>query len=218
MITPVIPKESRTIFGVVAVLTVALWVAVFADGNGIVIAIAVLISLILGFMLFFFRDPERVVPEGDDNIVSPCDGQVISIESVSENLLGVPGKRISIFMSAFNVHVNRNVCSGKVISVEHRAGRLGHAGKDRAARENEQNRIMIEQPGFRVMVIQVAGLLARRIICDLAPGDSIKKGERFGMIVLGSRLMVALPDTIAIAVKEGQRVRAGETIIGVITT
>jgi phosphatidylserine decarboxylase len=218
MISRVIPKESRIIFGAFAVLSVALWVTVFAGGNEIIIAIAVLVTLAFGFILFFFRDPERVVPAGDDNIVSPCDGRVIEVKPISEDVLGEPGKRISIFMTAFNVHVNRNVCSGIVVEVEHRAGRFGHAGKDRAARENEQNRIVIEHSGFRIMVTQVAGVLARRIICRLAPGDDIKKGERFGMIVLGSRLMVALPDAITICVKEGQRVRAGETIIGVINS
>jgi phosphatidylserine decarboxylase len=211
----VIPKDSRMIFGGVVIVSGALWGAAVTSGNSIVVALAILATLLIVFMLFFFRDPERIIPEGDDNLVSPCDGLVISIDPASEDEIGVPAKVISVFMSIFDVHVNRNVCSGKILEVEHRPGRFGHAGKDRAAKENEQNRILIEHISHRVMVTQVAGVLARRIICRLKAGDTIDKGERFGMIVLGSRLMVTVPDTFKFSVKKGQRVHAGETILGV---
>jgi phosphatidylserine decarboxylase len=209
------PKDSRMIFGGVVIVSGALWGAAVTSGNSIVVALAILATLLIVFMLFFFRDPERIIPEGDDNLVSPCDGLVISIDPASEDEIGMPAKVISVFMSIFDVHVNRNVCSGKILEVEYRPGRFGHAGKDRAAKENEQNRILIEHISHRVMVTQVAGVLARRIICRLKAGDTIDKGERFGMIVLGSRLMVTVPDTFKFSVKKGQRVHAGETILGV---
>lgn len=211
---PVVPTECRRFFGLVAGLSGALWGATVVSGKVIVAVFAVFATVLMGFVLFFFRDPERPIPEGDDNLVSPCDGRVIAIDPAPDDVLGVPGKVISIFMSVLNVHVNRNVCFGRVLQVDYRPGRLGHAGKDRAARENEQNRILIQHPLTRVAVTQVAGFLARRIVCRLKPGDTIKKGERFGMIVLGSRLMVWIPDSAIISVQIGQRVRAGETIIG----
>ena len=215
MSEPVIPKEGRVMIGGVAVGCIVLWGAFISSGNTTIALFSLLVTLLLGFLLFFFRDPERVIPGGDDNLVSPCDGRVISIQPCSEELLGVPGKVISIFMSVFNVHVNRNTCSGNVLSVEHRPGRFGHAGSEHASAENEQTQIIINHLSQRIMVTQIAGVLARRIICRLQAGDEIQKGERFGMIVLGSRLQVTVPENVRICVKKGQRVRAGETIIGV---
>jgi len=220
--------------GGVAVGCIVLWGAFISSGNATIAIFSILVTLLLGFLLFFFRDPERVIPDGDNNLVSPCDGTVIAIQPCSEELIGVPGKVMSIFMSVFNVHVNRNTCSGTVLSVEHRPGRFGHAGSEQASTENEQTQIVIDcsmeghapscpnksgrdktRPSNKIMVTQIAGVLARRIICRLQSGDEIHKGERFGMIVLGSRLQVTVPENVGICVKEGQRVRAGETIIGV---
>ena len=209
-----IPKEIRTPFGGAVLLCGVLWGSAFTSGNVVVTIVAVILTLLLMFILFFFRDPQRTVPDGEDNIVSPCDGTVLSIEPCPEEVLGIPGQVIIIFMSVFNVHVNRNVCSGKVLEVEHKPGNFGHAGKIQASTLNEQNRILIENSRSRVSVTQVAGMLARRIICRLQPGDTIEKGERFGMIILGSRLEVTLPDAVEIKVTVGQKVRAGETIIG----
>ena len=210
-----IPKEIRTLFGGTVILCGALWGSAFTSGNIVVTALSVLLSLLLIFLLFFFRDPERTVPDGENDIVAPCDGKVLSVESCSVDVLGIPGQVVTIFMSLFNVHVNRNVCSGNVLEVEHKSGNFGHAGKTQASQLNEQNRILIENSRFRVSVTQIAGMLARRIICKLQPGDTIEKGDRFGMIILGSRLEVTVPDTIEIKVAVDQKVRAGETIIGV---
>jgi phosphatidylserine decarboxylase len=211
----IIPKQSRTIFGVTVLLSGGFWGMTVSSGSMVAAVIAILFTLLMLFLLFFFRDPDRKVPDGDQNIVSPCDGRVLSIKPCSPDLLDKPGRVISIFMSIFNVHVNRNVCSGTVLEVHHQPGRFGHAGRDRASQENEQTRILIDHPPHRVMVSQVAGMLARRIICRSHPGDSVERGDRFGMIVLGSRLDVALPDTVEVTVKVGEVVRAGETIIGV---
>ena len=215
MSNQVIPKESRAIFGAAVILSGLLWGSAVTSGHWIVIVLAVLVTLVMGFMLYFFRDPDRSIPQGD-NLVSPCDGVVLSIEQGSEEVLGGSGTVISIFMSIFDVHVNRNVCDGKVLEVEHRPGRFGHAGKERASLENEQIRIIVEHSLFKVVVTQVAGMLARRIICRLKVGDRVEKGERFGMIVFGSKLIVAVPDAVKVSVAVGQRVRAGETILGVI--
>lgn len=209
------PKEMRTLFGGAVILCGVLWGSAVTSGNIVVTVLAVLLSLVLIFVLFFFRDPEHTIPDGENNIVSPCDGRVISIDPSSQDVLGVSGQVVTIFMNLFNVHVNRNVCSGKVLQVEHKPGKFGHAGKTQASSLNEQNRILVENSQFRVQVTQIAGMIARRIICKLQPGDIINKGERFGMIVLGSRLEVTVPDTIEIKVAIGQKVRAGETIIGV---
>jgi phosphatidylserine decarboxylase len=215
MSAPLIPKESGVMLGGLALVCVVLWgIALSSSSTGILV-LSIIITLLLGFLLFFFRDPERTIPDGDDNLVSPCDGQVLSIEPCSVELLGVPGNVVSIFMSVLNVHVNRNPCSGKVLEVEHRPGKFGHAGKEPASSENEQTRILIEHSASKIMVTQIAGVLARRIICHLKEGDTITKGERFGMIVLGSRLQITVPDAVTIKVRVGQRVRAGETIIGV---
>lgn len=210
-----LPKEIRTLFGGAVILCGALWGSAVTSGNVAVTILAVLLSLVLIFILFFFRDPERTIPDGENNIVAPCDGKVISIDPSPQDVLEVPGQIVTIFMSLFNVHVNRNVCSGKVLEVEHKSGKFGHAGKTQASILNERNRILIENSRFRAQVTQIAGMLARRIICRLQPGDTINKGERFGMIILGSRLEVTVPDTIEIKVAIGQKVRAGETIIGV---
>ena len=210
-----LPKEIRTLFGGAVILCGVLWGSAVTSGNVLVTILAALLSLALIFILFFFRDPERTIPDGENNIVAPCDGRVLSVEPGAQEVLNVSGQVVTIFMSLFNVHVNRNVCSGKVLEVEHKPGKFGHAGKAQASRLNEQNRILIENSQFSVQVIQIAGMIARRIICKLQPGDTIKKGERFGMIVLGSRLEVTVLDTIEIKVAVGQKVRAGETIIGV---
>jgi phosphatidylserine decarboxylase len=215
MSEPIITKESRVMIGGVAVACLVLWGAFISSRNATIAVLSILVTLLLGFLLFFFRDPERVIPDGDDNLVSPCDGTVISIQSCSEEIIGVSGKVISIFMSLFNVHINRNICSGTVQSVEHRPGKFGHAGHDQASTENEQTQIVINHFSHHIMVTQIAGILARRIICRLQAGDDVQKGERFGMIVLGSRLQVTVPDSVGICVTKGQRVRAGETIIGV---
>ncbi len=210
-----VPKEIRTLFGGAVILCGALWGSAITSGNVVVTILTVVLTLLLIFVLLFFRDPERTVPDGENNIVAPCDGRVLSIEPCPKEVLGIPGQVITIFMTLFNVHVNRNVCSGKVLVVEHKSGNFGHAGKNQASKLNEQNCILIENSQFRVSVTQIAGMLARRIICKLQPGDTIEKGERFGMIILGSRLEVTLPETVEIKVAVGQKVRAGETIIGV---
>lgn len=178
--------------------------------------IAVLPLAITIFMFFFFRDPEKITPEDKGGFVSPADGKVILIKDVYEkDYLHAESKEISIFMSLFDVHVNRAPCDGKVSLIRHSSGKFLVAHKDAASMENENTVILLEGKDGKILVRQVAGYLARRIVCRVKVDDVLKRGERYGMIKFGSRLDVYLPKDTEIKVKLGDKVRAGETIIGV---
>lgn len=158
----------------------------------------------------FFRDPERIPPQGDEDlVVSPADGRVVSIREEGE------GVRVSVFLSPLDVHVNRAPVSGRVRERSYRPGKFLAAYRPRASSENEQNALSIEDGrGRKLGVVQIAGFLARRIVCYVRDGDSLRIGQRFGMIMFGSRVDVLLPRGSRVAVTEGQKVRAGETILG----
>jgi phosphatidylserine decarboxylase len=163
----------------------------------------------------FFRDPERDVPPGD-HVVSPADGRVVAIdgEARAETVSGEMFQRVAIFMSPANVHVNRVPSSGEIVSVKHTPGRFLAAFDERSSLENERNEIVLRDLRGRVMVfVQVAGLLARRIVCRLRPGQHVEQGERFGLIMFGSRVDVYVPTTAHIVVRVGDRVRAGSGIL-----
>lgn len=164
----------------------------------------------------FFRDPERFVPDAENAVVSPADGRVVKAEVLEENpFISGPCLKIGIFMSIFNVHVNRVPCSGKVFSMHYQPGRFISASRDGASTENEQQAVILEtEEAVRLCFVQVAGLVARRIICWLEPGDRVSRGERFGMICFGSRLDLYLPAQTALNVSEGDRVKAGQSILG----
>jgi phosphatidylserine decarboxylase len=168
------------------------------------------------FIVWFFRNPERKIPEGKDSVVSPADGKVIIIEEVRRDDL-VPGSfiKISIFMNVFNVHVNRIPYSGTITLVRYTKGRFISANLDKASALNEQNAIVIAtDKGREIITVQIAGLIARRIVCWIKEGMAVEKGERFGLIRFGSRLDVYLPRETSIAVKIGDKVRSGETVLG----
>lgn len=168
------------------------------------------------FVVAFFRDPERFVPEGDDVIVSPADGLIIKCEEVVEDrLLKAKALKISIFMNVFNVHVNRTPADGKVLEVRYNPGKFFNASFDKASLENEQNMLLMESAtnGKRFVVNQIAGLIARRIVCYPKVGSELTKGERFGLIRFGSRLDVYLPTDAKPLVKIGEKVSAGSTIL-----
>ncbi len=169
------------------------------------------------FVIYFFRDPERTPPESEGVVLSPADGRVISIEDVEESggFLDSACLRVSIFMTVFNVHVNRMVTGGRIESVEYRPGRFLSANLDKASEENERNRIILITPeGRRLGVVQVAGLIARRIACWVEAGDTVAAGQRFGLIRFGSRLDVYLPRGTSISAAVGDKVKAGESILG----
>ncbi|MEW6108792.1 MAG: phosphatidylserine decarboxylase family protein [Nitrospirota bacterium] len=167
------------------------------------------------FMLYFFRDPERDIPEGKDIFVAPADGEVILIKDVHESEhINADMKEVSIFMSPFNVHVNRAPCDGEIKTIKHNRGRFLAAYRDDASVKNENIEMVLETKYGDILVRQVAGFVARRAVCRKKEGDIIKRGERYGIIKFSSRLDVYLPKNTTIKVKPGDKVRAGETIIG----
>mgnify|MGYP001017648996 CR=1 FL=1 len=168
------------------------------------------------FIACFFRDPERAVPAVEGAVVSPADGRVVAVRKLEGHpLYGGPCLQVSIFMSVFNVHVNRAPVAGRVEAVDYHPGRFVSAHLDKASADNERNAVTLEaEGGLRVVVVQIAGLVARRIICDAAVGHQLERGQRFGMICFGSRLDVYLPPDAAPACAAGDRVRAGTSIVG----
>lgn len=168
------------------------------------------------FSLWFFRDPEREVPFLPKAIVSPADGRVIKIEELNdERFLKAPAKKVSIFMSVFNVHVNRIPYDGVVEDIYYNPGKFFVASLDKASDLNEQNAVVIRTDDKgKIAFVQIAGLVARRIVCRLSKGDSVRKGERFGMIKFGSRLDVYMPENVQVAVTLNQKVKAGVSVIG----
>jgi phosphatidylserine decarboxylase len=169
--------------------------------------------LLAVFFLIFFRDPNREIPTAPGLIVSPGDGKVEEAEWI-ETTAGARF-RVSIFLSVFDVHVNRVPISGKVTLMEYREGQFLNAMSPESAILNEQTLIVIEDGDHSVSFKQIAGLLARRIICDLKTGDVVQRGQRMGMIKFGSRVDVLMPADIELRVKPGDRVQGGKSILGV---
>lgn len=163
-------------------------------------------------VLNFFRDPERPIPADPCLIVSPADGKVVAV--VGEELDGRPVRRVSIFMSPFDVHVNRSPISGTIQSVTYKPGRFHVASEPRASIENEQNVFIVRGEAGDIVVKQIAGLLARRIVFWKRPGDAVERGERVGLIKFGSRVDVAVDPRIELRVQVGDRVKAGESVLG----
>ncbi len=177
---------------------------------------ALFFTLLTIFVLWFFRNPERVIPQDPMAVISPADGKIIVAEEVSEDrYLRERALKVSIFMNVFNVHVNRAPYSGKVVDVIYNKGKFISANLDKASMDNEQNAVILDiGSGKKIMFVQIAGLIARRIVCYLKPGDSIEKGKRMGLIRFGSRVDVYLPIGSTLNVKIGDKVVGGETILG----
>jgi phosphatidylserine decarboxylase len=170
-----------------------------------------------GFILYFFRDPERISPEEEDVIVSPADGKVLSVEKVfDERYVKEHVFKVSIFMNVFNVHVNRIPYPGIVKKIVYTPGKFYAANSGHAELENECNAVIItsQKTDKQLAVVQVAGLLARRIVCWLGKDDEVCRGQRFGLIRFGSRVDLYLPQQVQLEVSAGQKVVAGETVLG----
>lgn len=188
--------------------------AVFALlGVGLLAALGLFAT---GFICWFFRDPDRLIPVDEGIIVSPADGKVVKVEYLEQTPYFKDAcTRISIFMSIFNVHVNRIPHEGTLRQVTYHPGKFFSANLDKASKENEHNALLLESPsGKPVGFVQIAGLVARRIICSVQSGDVLKRGQRFGMICFGSRLDMYLPPETDIRVAVGDRVQAGSSVIG----
>lgn len=169
------------------------------------------------FSAWFFRNPARTTPQDADAVISPADGVICQIAEVEETeWLRGKATRVSIFMSVFNVHVNRAPVAGRVASTRHTPGRFAIASLDKASTENERNAILLETPrGRKLLFVQIAGSVARRILCYAKPGDALAAGQRFGLIRFGSRVDVYFPaGQSAPSVTVGQKVVGGETVLG----
>ncbi len=206
---PYIVKEAFPFIAVFAVLTL---IAALSGMRGLA---WILFFATLG-VTAFFRNPPRNIPEDPKAILCPADGKVLDVEEVpQDNLLPVPSRKISIFMSPFDVHVNRAPASGILTRKAHIPGKFHVASRPEASRENERMEILIETPGGLTLgVVQIAGRIARRIVCYPGEGDSVQRGKRFGMIRFGSRVELFLPQEASVSVRPGQRVKGGETVMG----
>jgi len=175
--------------------------------------IAVLFGLIAAFMAFFFRDPKRQPPSDADVVVAPADGKVTRVKRLDDSDEHSP-TLVSIFLSPFDVHINRAPISGRITDVAYTRGKFLMATDEKASLVNEQNALTIEGQGITVVCKQIAGILARRIVCWKAAGEQLVLGERFGLIKFSSRTDLLLPCNVNVLVNEGTRVKGGTTIIG----
>ena len=178
------------------------------------VALTVLPLVLAVFFLWFFRDPQRTIPKGPGDIVSPGDGVVTQSEWIETS--GGSRLRLSIFLNVFDVHVNRAPVAGTVKVVEHREGHFLNAMKPESVILNEQTLVVIDAGGYEVSYKQIAGLLARRIVCAVKVGDRLERGQRVGMIKFGSRVDVLMPADAVPQVKVGTRVKGGSTILAVL--
>jgi len=196
---------------------IAIAVAVALIGGWFWQPIFWLALIVAGWCAYFFRDPIRVTPVDDAIAVSPADGRVSAIVlGVPPDELGLGSEarhRISIFMSIFDCHVNRAPLAGRVRDIVYRPGKFVNAALDKASTDNERNALLLDTPHGPVAVVQIAGLVARRILCFAKRGDTLHAGERLGLIRFGSRLDVYLPANVIVTVAEGQTAIAGETVI-----
>jgi phosphatidylserine decarboxylase len=189
-----------------------LYALALAAGGGVVSYLAgpafgAPLYLLAAFCLYFFRDPEREVPAGDV-AVSPADGKIVSIKAESAD-----STRISVFLNIFDVHVNREPIAGRITEVKYKKGEFLVASREEASSQNEQNLMVVEGGGSRVAFKQIAGLIARRIVCYKKPGDEVARGERVGLIKFGSRVDVILPLDATLRVKLGENVHAGSSVL-----
>lgn len=198
----------------IIISTIVICISIFIPQNFIKYFLIILASVFIIFTLYFFRDPQRTSPNANNVLVSPADGKVIVIKDVFEDeFIKEKCIQISIFMSPLNVHVNRIPIDGKVGYVKYHKGQYLVASHDKASELNERNAIGIESRFGKILYTQVAGYVARRIVCNLHEGQDVKIGEKFGMIKFGSRVDVIVPKNWKVKVKEGDVVRAAETIL-----
>jgi phosphatidylserine decarboxylase len=201
-----------TVVAVVVLCSLMVWF--FVDGRGWRLGLFSLLTLTLIFTVSFFRDPDRHVPEGKDLIISPADGKVVLIKEVDEpEYLKARATQVSIFMSPLNVHVNRFPVSGRVAYFKHIPGEFMVAFDAKSSERNERTHIGIESGNCRILMKQIAGFVARRIVAPLKVGDEAVAGERFGMIRFGSRVDIIIPLGSTIEAQLGDKSVAGETIL-----
>jgi phosphatidylserine decarboxylase len=174
-----------------------------------------ILALLAAFgILHFFRDPERVVPQERGMAVSPADGKVVAVDSVRDPVSGIERQRVCVFMNVFNVHVNRMPVAGTVQGLDYYPGKFLNASLDKASKDNERNVVsIVDEEQRQWTVVQIAGLVARRIICWAENGDKLKRGQRFGLIKFGSRVDLYLPEDYEVKIKVGAKAIAGQTVV-----
>ncbi len=211
-----VTKYGYDVFFTVATLCVVAVVvaAVFIEPKLAKYSVIAVGVVLFGLTANFFRDPDRVTPAGERHIVAPADGKIVVVKEVDETeYIGGKATQISIFMSPLNVHVNRNPISGSVEHVRYVPGEYFAAYADKASEKNEQMLVGVKNGYGRVLFKQIAGFIARRIVCPLKVGDSVRAGDRFGMIKFGSRVDVFVPGNTDVKVSVGETTVAGETVL-----
>jgi phosphatidylserine decarboxylase len=209
-------REGRPFIGIAAFAALVAWGLVAARGGAVWTILALLLSIVALWVAYFFRDPERTGERGDGLVIAPADGRVVSVADVDEPaFLHSPAKRVSIFMNVFNVHVNRYPVTGTVRYVHYIRGKFLHAAAEKASLENEQMSVGLVSGArqHRVLVRQIAGLIARRIANYSREGEIVEQGDRMGIIRSGSRVDVLVPLNAEILVHVGQITKAGSTVI-----
>ena len=207
---PLLAREgwAHIVIALVVALLIQVWL-------GVVYAAPFWVILI--FVLQFFRDPARVIPSGENCVVSPADGKVIFLGKAEDPYLNRPALKISVFMNVFSVHSNRSPIAGRVMDRWYREGRFFNAAMDKASEQNERNALWVRTAnGSDAVFIQIAGLIARRILSYVDKGDELTRGQRYGFIRFGSRMDIYLPENVQLKVKLGDWVSAGSDIIGLL--
>lgn len=208
---PILAKEGWPFISISIIVTLL----IFYSSNIWVSLPFILISI---FVVQFFRDPKRKIPEEQNIVLCPADGKVICVEDCLDVYQNVNSIKVSIFMNVFNVHSNRSPIDGTISKIEYFPGKFVNADFDKASTENERNAMVIDiANGQKITVVQVAGLIARRILCYVKVGKTLSRGERYGFIRFGSRVDVYLPTTSNVTVSIGQKVKATETILAKLT-
>ncbi|MBN1847290.1 MAG: phosphatidylserine decarboxylase family protein [Deltaproteobacteria bacterium] len=182
-----------------------------------IMPLTILMGIVSLFILFFFRDPDRYHESEVNAILAPADGKVLSVQHLKDNFnpLNEPAVKVSIFMSIFNVHINRVPLSGRVSQIVYHSGRFFAANLDKASEQNEKNTVIMKTDSDKtVVIIQIAGLIARRIACWIKEEDEVEIGQRFGLIRFGSRVELFMPISSRVTIQPGERVKGGETVLG----
>jgi phosphatidylserine decarboxylase len=207
-------REGYPFIGGATLLALGAYALAIGRTSYVLWIVAVLLTIVALWVAYFFRDPEREGPRGEQFVISPADGLVLPVVNIDEpSFIEGSAQRISIFMNIFNVHVNRFPVAGEVSYVHYNPGKFMSAHRDKASLENEQMSVGIKSSRGRVLVRQIAGLIARRIVNYSRVGQSASQGTRFGLIRFGSRVDVFVPRDAVIKVKPGQKVQAGTTVI-----
>jgi phosphatidylserine decarboxylase len=198
--------------GLFLTILMALWGT--SKDSIILMILAAILAVLTVFLTYFYRNPSRNIPDGDNLVLSIADGRVLSIEDIDNEFIGGKGKKVSIFLSVFDVHINRIPIAGHIDYLRYTPGKFLAAFKDGASGENEQSEIGMSYHSGRMIFKQIVGVLARRIVCRLKKDQNVEAGDIFGLIHFGSRAELFLSNDVEISVKVGDKVKGGETIIG----